>query len=161
MSWHSAMLATHIGSGILAILAGTAAVAARKGGVFHARAGTWFFAAMLVLGTSAAALEPFRRPQPGSPVVGIFVCYFVLTSWVTARRRDGRTGRFEACAGTVAVAVAAAMFAGGLGGAAPAGRNPALFLGALCLLAGLLDFNAVLRRRLTPAQRVSRHLWRM
>ena len=64
-------------------------------------AGTWFFVAMLVLGVSASILEPYRSP-PGSPIGGIVpVCYFVATSWVTARRRDGTTGKFEiaACAG--------------------------------------------------------------
>ncbi|MEA3053140.1 MAG: hypothetical protein QOG72_2043 [Sphingomonadales bacterium] len=162
MSWHSAMLATHIGSGILAILAGTAAVTARKGGVLHARAGTWFFAAMLVLGTSAAILEPFRRPHPGSPVDGNYGCYFVATSWVAARRRDGTTGRFEIAACMAALGLAALMVWGGFTGATtPAGRGPVFSLGGLCLLAGLLDRNAILRAKLTAAQRISRHLWRM
>ena len=35
-------------------------------------------------GITASLLEPFRTP-PGSPVGGIMVCYFVLTSWVAAR----------------------------------------------------------------------------
>jgi len=38
----------------------------------------------------------------------------VLTSWVTARRRDGRTGRFELAAGAAALATAALMIAGAL-----------------------------------------------
>jgi hypothetical protein len=52
---------------------------------------------------------------------------------------------------------------GGFSGAAdtPAGRGPVFALAALCLLAGLLDLNAILRRKLTPVQRISRHLWRM
>jgi hypothetical protein len=83
------ILIIHIASGILALPAGTIAVAARKGSPLHVRAGTWFFASMLVLGITAAILEPFRTPLPGSPVAAIFVCYLVLTSWVTARRRDG------------------------------------------------------------------------
>jgi len=157
-----AVLAVHIGCGIAAIVAGTAAVAARKGGALHARAGTGFVAAMLALGVTASILEPFRRPQPGSPLVGFLVCYFVLTSWVTARRRDGRTGRFEAVAGALALAFAGATVWGGLtGSSTPAGRAPVFILAALCLLAGLLDLAAALRRRLTPAQRISRHLWRM
>jgi len=154
-------LALHIGAGLLALLSGTVAVAARKGGRLHARAGTWFLGAMLVLGATASILEPFRTP-PGSPLVGIFVCYFVLTSWVTARRRDGRTGRFELFAGLVAVAFAAATAWGGLAGATtPAGRGPVFILAALCLFAGLGDLVTVLRKTLTPVQRISRHLWRM
>ena len=88
------LMGIHIAGGLLALPAGTLAVAARKGGRLHARAGTVFFGSMLVLGITASMLEPFRDP-PGSPIGGIIVCYFVATSWVAARRRDGTTGRFE------------------------------------------------------------------
>jgi hypothetical protein len=156
------VMGIHIASGILAIAAGTAAVAARKGGPLHARAGTWFFASMLVLGVTAAVLEPFRTP-PGSPIGGILVCYFVATSWVTARRRDGTTGRFEiiACAG-VLIAAALMVWSGVTGASTtPVGRGPIFVFAGVCLLAGLLDLNAILRAKLTYAQRISRHLWRM
>jgi hypothetical protein len=155
------LLGIHIAAGCLALLFGTAAVAARKGGSLHARAGTGFFAAMLVLGVTASILEPFRTP-PGSPIAGLFVCYFVTTSWVAARRRDGTTGRFEIAACACALGLAGLLTWGGFTGAAPpAGRGPVFALAAVCLLAGLLDLNAILRARLTPAQRIARHLWRM
>ncbi|HMG47764.1 MAG TPA: hypothetical protein VK614_09920 [Allosphingosinicella sp.] len=155
------VMAIHIAGGLLALSAGTLAVIARKGGRLHARAGTWFFGSMLVLGITASMLEPFRSP-PGSPVGGIMVCYFVVTSWVAARRRDGTTGRFEILACAAALGLAALMIWGGFTGATtPAGPGPVFALGGLCLLAGLLDLNAILRAKLTPVQRVSRHLWRM
>ena len=152
----------HIASGIVSLLSGTLAVGARKGGRLHARAGSWFFVSMLVLGVTASILEPFRTP-PGSPIGGLFVCYFVTTSWVAARRRDGRTGTFEMAACAVALGTAAIMAWGAYAGEAttPAGRGPIFATAGLCLLAGLLDLNAVLRRKLTPVQRLSRHLWRM
>ena len=155
------VMAIHIGAGLLALPTGTAAVAARKGGGLHAGAGTTFFAAMMALGITAAMLEPYRTP-PGSPIGGIIVCYFVATSWFAARRRDGTTGIFEmlACAG--ALILGGLTIVGGLQGATtPAGPGPVFAIGGLCLLAGLLDLNAILRARLTPAQRVARHLWRM
>jgi uncharacterized membrane protein len=160
---HQGIMWIHISAGIVAILAGAVAVAARKGGSVHKLAGTWFFGSMLVLGVSASVLEPFRTPEPGSPIVGIFVCYFILTSWVTARRRDGATGRFELAACVVALGIAAATLWSGLtgGSSTPVGRGPVFVVAGLCLLAGLLDLNAVLRKVLTPAQRISRHLWRM
>jgi len=159
---HLGLMWVHIASGMVALAAGTAAVAARKGGRVHGSAGTWFFAAMLTLGITASILEPFRSPTPGSPVGGILVCYFVVTSWVTARRRDGATGRFEIVACSAALGMAGLMIWGGLTGATtPAGPGPVFALGGVCLLAGLLDLNAVLRRKLTAAQRISRHLWRM
>jgi hypothetical protein len=158
---HQGIMGIHIAGGMVALASGAAAVAARKGGAVHAFAGTWFFAAMLVLGVTAAILEPFRSP-PGSPIGGIMVCYFVATSWVAARRRDGTTGRFEIVACAAALGLAALMVWGGFTGATtPAGRGPVFALGGLCLLAGLLDLNAILRAKLTAAQRISRHLWRM
>jgi hypothetical protein len=162
-SWvHQGIIWIHIAGGMVALVSGTAAVGARKGGAMHARAGTWFFASMLVLGVTASILEPFRSP-PGSPIGGIMVCYFVATSWVTARRRDGTTGRFEMIACIVALGTAALMAWGGFMGDAstPAGRGPVFALAGLCLLAGLGDLKAILRRKLTPVQRISRHLWRM
>jgi len=87
----------------------------------------------------------------------------VLTGWVAARRRGRAGGKFEIAAGTVAIAVAAAMAWGGLSGSTttPAGRGPIFILAGLCLLAGLGDLRTVLRGTLTPVQRLSRHLWRM
>ena len=158
---HQGIMGIHIAGGMVALVSGAVAVAARKGGVMHARAGTVFFAAMLVLGVTASILEPFRQP-PGSPLAGVFVCYFVLTSWVTARRRDGTTGKFEIAACTVALGTAALMAWGGLtGSTTPSGSGPVFVLAGFCLLAGLGDLNAILRRKLSPAQRIARHLWRM
>ena len=156
------LMAIHIGAGLAALPAGTVAVVARKGGRLHARAGTAFFGAMLVLGITAALLEPYRNP-PGSPVGGIIVCYFVATSWVAARRRDGRTGRFEIIACASALLLGSLMAYGAVigAGSTPVGRGPVFFMAGLVLFAGLLDLNAILRAPLAPTQRLSRHLWRM
>ena len=157
------LMAIHIAAGILALPAGAVAVTARKGARLHARAGTAFFGSMLGLGITAAILEPFRTPEPGSPVAALFVLYFVMTSWVAARRRDGITGKFEMFACAAALGTAAFMIWGAAmdGATTPAGPGVIYALASICLLAGLLDLNAVLRRRLTPAQRIARHLWRM
>ncbi|MDP8912748.1 MAG: hypothetical protein M3N39_04130, partial [Pseudomonadota bacterium] len=93
---------------------------------------------------------------------GVLTCYFVATSWVAARRRDGTTGKFEIAACAVALGGAAATVWHVLtGGTTPAGSGPLFAFAAICLLAGLLDLKAILRRKLTSAQRLSRHLWRM
>lgn len=156
------VMAIHIGAGLLALPSGTVAVVARKGGRLHARAGTLFFGSMIVLGITAAILEPFRTP-PGSPIAGLFVCYFAATSWVTARRPDGTTGWFETVACAAALFTAALMIWGAVmeGATTPAGPAVIYVLASVCLLAGLLDLNAILRQKLTPAQRIARHLWRM
>ncbi|HYD14104.1 MAG TPA: hypothetical protein VEC11_14755 [Allosphingosinicella sp.] len=156
------VMAIHIAGGVLALPAGTIAVAARKGGRLHAWSGTLFFGAMLVLGITAALLEPWRNP-PGSPIGGLIVCYFVATSWMAARRGDGRTGRFEVIACAAALGLGALMLYGAFtgAGATPVGRGPVFAMTGLVLLAGLLDLNAILRAPLSRAQRLSRHLWRM
>ena len=158
----NAVMWIHIAGGMIALLAGTAAVAARKGGRVHGSAGTWFAASMLVLGITAAILGPFKTP-PDSPLGGILVCYFVATSWVTARRRDGTTGLFEilACVFVLGASAATAWAASNGTATSPVGSGPVFAFAAICLLAGLLDLNAILRRKLTPTQRLSRHLWRM
>jgi uncharacterized membrane protein len=160
----NAMTWLHIAGGAAALVAGAVAVAARKGGRLHARAGTAFAVAMLVLGLTAALIAWLEGKEAGLGIGGILTCYFVATSWVAARRRDGTTGGFEIAACIVALAGAAAMAWGGLTAAlppTPVGRGPVFALAAICLLAGLLDLNVVLRGRMTPAQRLSRHLWRM
>ena len=157
----NAVMWIHIAGGSAALLAGAVAAAARKGGSWHAKTGTAFVAAMLVLGVTASMLEPYRTP-PGSPIGGILVCYFVLTAWMTARRRDGTTGWFEKAACAAALGTGGLMIWGASTGATtPAGPGPVFALGFVCLLAGLLDLNVVLRGRMTPTQRLSRHVWRI
>jgi hypothetical protein len=149
----------HIGAGCVALVAGTAAAAARKGGRLHANAGLCFVASMMVLGLSASILAILIE-RPGQWAAGFFVGYFVLTSWLAARRRDG-TGWFEkiACA-VMLVAGLLVLWDAFNGATTPAGRVPFFVFAGICLLAGLLDLKAILRG-LTPAQRISRHLWRM
>ncbi len=157
----NAILWIHVAGGSIALLTGTVAAAARKGGAAHGLAGTAFCLSMLVLGISAALLEPFRTP-PGSPVGGIMVCYFVVTGWMTARRREGGPGRIEKTACALVLAGAAATVWGALTGATtPAGPGPLFAFAGVCLLGGLLDLKAIRRSTPTPAQRLSRHLWRM
>jgi hypothetical protein len=153
----------HIAGGSIALLAGALAVAARKGGRLHAGAGTWFAVSMLVLGVTATILAQLNG-EAALGLGGVFTCYFVATSWVTARRRDGRTGRFEMFACAAALMAAGTMVwaaATAIAPPTPVGTGPVYALAGLCLLAGLGDLKAVLRKKLTAAQRLSRHLWRM
>ena len=155
------VLWAHIAGGLVAVLAGFVAVGARKGGRMHMIAGNWFAASMLVLGLSAAVLVGLGF-EDDRGIAGILTCYFVATSWVTARRRDGATSKFEILACTVALSAAAAWLLNGLAGAStPAGPGPVFAFAAVLLIAGLGDLNVVLRKKLSAAQRLSRHLWRM
>lgn len=157
----------HVTAGSAALLAGAAALAFRKGGRLHGQAGTIFFAAMLAMAGSGAVMAALK-PERGTAAIGLFTCYLVATSWMTARRRDGKAGRFELGAFAVALGCAAAMLAFGLQAAAsPTGRLDSLPAGAhypfafLAALAAGLDLNFILRRGVSGRQRIARHLWRM
>jgi len=161
------LLFVHVAAGGTALVAGFGALALRKGGAMHARAGTTFFAAMLVM-TSTGALVAALRPERGTMVVGILTAYLVITSRVTVRRRDGTAGGFEHVAMLVAAACAVAQLSFGLIGINSAtGRFdslPAVAHFPFAVLAALavgLDLNFIRRGHLTGAQRIGRHLWRM
>lgn len=157
----------HILAGSVALIAGAAAMSARKGGPIHARAGSAFFLSMLAMAGTGSVIALFM-PERGTATVGILTCYLVATAWMAARRRTAEAGRFELGAMLVALACAASFLAIGLAGLAePDGRldrlpAPVHFpFFALALLAAALDLNFILRRRLANTQRVARHLWRM
>jgi hypothetical protein len=158
----------HVGAGRAAILVGTIAAAVRKGGTAHARAGTWFTVAMIVLAVSGiipAALKP--DIDVALTASGVIMAYFVATSWMAARRRVGGAGTPERCACAVILALAAAFGWCAIAGARSAeglfaGAPWPLHLGlsALCAVAGILDLRFILSG-LSGRQRIARHLWRM
>lgn len=163
----SAFTLFHVAAGSAGLIAGAAALSVRKGGRLHAKAGTAFFAAMLAMAGTGAAIAA-SISERGTAVIGLFTCYLVATSWMTARRRDGLAGGFERAGLAVALACAAAMLAFALiASASPTGRFDSLPaaahypFGLLAALAAGLDLNFILRGRLARHQRLARHLWRM
>ena len=162
-----ALTMVHVGFGSAALLAGAAGLAVRKGSPLHAKAGTAFFVAMLVMAGTGSVMAALK-PERGTAVIGLFTAYLVITSWMTARRRSGEAGRFELYGFAVALGIAALMLAFGLmASAGPSGRLDSLPAGAhypfafLAALAAALDLNFILRGRLGAGQRIARHLWRM
>ena len=161
------VLLVHIAAGGTALIAGAAGLIFLKGGRLHRKAGTLFFAAMMVM-TASGGLIAASIPQRGTVIIAILTAYLVLTSWHAARRRDGETGRFE-LAGCVAAAMLAAAFlgAGLYATTTPNGRLDSLPaaihfpFAAVAALAALLDLNFILRREHEGVQRIARHVWRM
>src|SRR6266481_7427220 len=91
---YSPALIAHICGGSLGLLSGTAAMAFRKGSSRHVLAGKVFVASMLTMGAFAAYLAIVRH-QPNNIGGGILTSYLIGTAWLTARRRDGETSRFD------------------------------------------------------------------
>jgi uncharacterized membrane protein len=158
------ILLPHILAGSVALLSGAAALYFRKGSIRHVQAGAVFVVAMLAMAGTGAAMAAIAF-EGETAVVAILAMYLVASSWVTARHRDGRAGRFELFAVSVPIACAVALLALGFNAVSnpreevpPAG----LFVfAALAALPAALDVSFILRRRLTGAQRIGRHLWRM
>ncbi|MEA3051011.1 MAG: hypothetical protein QOG84_2847 [Sphingomonadales bacterium] len=161
------MIALHVVAGGVAILSGYAALALPKGGSGHAKAGSVFFAAMLVMATMGGIMA-LAKGDPVTALAGPVVLYLVGTSRRAARLRSGEAARPEIWSLAAAATLALLFLGFGLYAAAQpngriAGYPPAICYvwSAILTLAATLDLNFLLRKRLGTRQRVARHLWRM
>jgi hypothetical protein len=158
-------LVTHFGAALLALAAGTIALAVVKGGRLHKQSGIVFTCAIIITGILASVLSAYEGK---SVVGGLFVCYLVFTAMTTVKTL-ARAGR--------GVDVALMIFPFGMAvlflvqgvvvwqkphhmlAGVPAGMI--LFLGTICLLAAIGDIRMILEGGLRGTRRLARHLWRM
>ncbi len=163
----SPLLPVHIAGGILGLLSGTVALALRKGSSRHALAGKVFVASMLTMGASATILAILKNDQ-GNIGGGFLTFYLLLTAWLTARRKDGETSRWDWAAiaiplvlGILGWMAGVEAIRGGTGekNGVPAGMH--FFLGSVCLLAAAGDVRILTRGGVGGGKRIVRHLWRM
>ena len=165
----AALLIFHITAGGFGIVSGGTALFARKGAWLHRTAGNVFFVSMLLMAASGAAvavLLPAAASLNG--VVAAVTFYLVATSWVTILRKNGEAGAFEVVGLLMALAIGAAGLAFGLKATDSANGDydsiPAgIYFGfaAIGFLGAVLDVSVVVRRGVSGAQRIARHLWRM
>jgi hypothetical protein len=157
-------LVFHIMAGSIALLSGAAALSFRKGSRNHARAGTVFACAMIVMAVLGAAMAGAEGERE-TAVVAVLTFYFVITGWRTARRRDAQANPFARWAFLVPATCAIALFLFGVDAVEhprPEVPPSGLFVfAALALLPAALDLNFLFRRGLSGSQRIARHLWRM
>ena len=165
--WFSPILILHISAGILGMMSGTAAISFRKGSPRHALAGRVFVTSMLTMAAAAVYLAIVKH-QPNNLGGGILTCYLILTAWLTARRRDGETSKYDWSALLIPLAIGVLGWSNGVHAffsetgskyGVPAGMH--LFMGTVCLLAAAGDVRMLLRGGVFGTQRVVRHLWRM
>ena len=161
------ILVVHICAGTLGLLSGTAAMSFRKGSPRHVLAGKVFVASMLTMAAVAVYLAIVRH-QPNNIGGGILTFYLIGTAWLTARRRDGETSRFDWVALLIPLAIGILGWMNGLDAVhsptgskygVPAGMH--LFMGSVCLLAAARDVRMLVRGGVLGAKRIARHLWRM
>jgi hypothetical protein len=164
---YSPLLLIHICSGVIGLFSGAAAVIFRKGSRNHARAGNVFVLSMMSLSASGVYLA-VSKSQPGNILGGVLTFYLVVTAWMTARRREERTGLFEWGALLAAVGIGAATMTLGVEAAtSPTGlkydypAGPYFFLGSIAVLSIVGDVRLLLRGGISGTKRLARHLWRM
>ena len=164
---YSPILLVHIAGGTVGLLAGTAAIIFRKGSARHALAGRIFVVAMLIMGSLAAYLAIVRH-QPANFGGGVFTFYLILTAWLTARRRDGETARFDWLLLVIPLALGTLTWVNGIAivrsGVDPPDGVPvgmSFFMGSIMLLAAAGDVRMLVGEGIAGAKRIARHLWRM
>jgi hypothetical protein len=164
---YSPILMVHICGGTLGLLSGTAAMSFRKGSPRHVLAGKVFVASMLTMGAVAVYLAIVRH-QPNNIGGGIITIYLIGTAWLTARRRDGETSRFDWVVLLVPLTLGILTWVNGIrvvrSGAdsqdgVPVGMT--FFMGSVMLLAAAGDVRMLVRGGVVGAKRIARHLWRM
>jgi hypothetical protein len=123
----------------------------RKGSRRHVLAGRIFVASMLTMGAFAVYLA-ITRNQPNNIGGGIFTFYLVGTAWLTARRREGETSRFDWLTLLVPLALGILSWMGGIktvrSGASSQDGVPVgmtFFLGTVMLLAAVGDVRMLVR----------------
>jgi uncharacterized membrane protein len=156
------LLILHILGGTVGLLAGTFALAVRKGGRLHRASGNVFTIAMLTLASSALCLA-IMKSQRGNIIGSIVTFYMITTAWLAGRSR--KIGRADWVALLAGLGGAAAVITFGVltlhhpDKNAPAGMS--FFMGGVILLAAAGDIRMLARGGITGRPRVTRHLWRM
>ena len=163
----SPILAVHIAGGTMGLVTGAAALIFRKGSRWHALAGKVFVASMLTMAAGATYLA-IQKHESGNIGGGILTFYMILTAWLTARRRDGTTSKFDWLAMLIPLALGSLTWISGVqklrttgppADGVPGGMN--IFLGSVMLLAAAGDVRMLLRGGVSGTKRIARHLWRM
>ncbi|HEY2461795.1 MAG TPA: hypothetical protein VGI16_13365 [Candidatus Acidoferrum sp.] len=164
---YSLILAVHICAGTLGLLSGTAAICFRKGSRGHILAGRVFVVSMVTMGVGAVYLGIVKN-QPNNVSGGILTVYLIGTAWLTARRRDGETSRFDWALMLVPLALGIFTWVGGIkvvrSGESSQDGVPvgmAFFMGTIMMLAASGDLRMLLGGGVSGAKRIARHLWRM
>jgi uncharacterized membrane protein len=164
---YSPILLVHISGGTLGLLSGTAAMIFRKGSRRHALAGRIFVVAMLTM-ASLAVYIAVGRHEPSNIGGGIFTFYLIGTAWLTARRKDGETNRFDWVVLLIPLALGILTWMNGVsivrsGVDSPDGVPVGMtfFMGSVMLLAAVGDLRMLVGGGVAGAKRIARHLWRM
>ena len=162
------VLGVHFAAGLVAIIAGTIALAVAKGGRLHKRTGLVFTWAMVVLGLTAAGIGTYEN-RPGQVFGGLLAAYLVFSAMTTVKSLPGVGRRVDVGLMILAFGYAVVSLYGGVNewldpAVEVVGRPrvvPPLVIGTVMLLAAFGDLRAIRAGGLRGSRRLARHLWRM
>src|SRR5258708_4279421 len=164
---YSPILIVHICGGSVGLLSGPGEMLFGKVPPRHVLAGRVFVASMLIMGVFAVYLA-ITRHQPSNIGGGFLTVYLIGTAWLTARRRDGETTRFDWVVLLIPLAIGILLWMNGIevlrsGVGSPDGVPVGMmfFMGSVCLLAAAGDVRMLVRGGVAGAKRIARHLWRI
>ena len=162
------LLPIHIAAGVLAMVLGFVALAARKGDMLHRRSGLLFVYAMLTMGISGSILALHKSWTNVNALGGFMSAYFVITALTTVRPVSAWTKSLNHVA--LLVAIALLSIEAGLGFKALASPGGTLngvpffmlfFMATVTALAAGGDLRLMWVGALPASARLARHLWRM
>jgi uncharacterized membrane protein len=158
------VLAFHVATGMIALVAGFIAIVVRKGGEWHRRGGIVFVYSMLATGITAMGIAVYE----GKPAGGVVIVYFVFTAWTAVKTLPGAGRRVDITLMMLAFALAAGEYVRGFTaigrpgnqiGGVPAGMM--FFMATILLLASIGDARMIRAGGIQGTRRIARHLWRM
>jgi uncharacterized membrane protein len=158
------VLAFHVATGMIALVAGFLAIGVRKGGEWHRRSGIAFVYAMLATGITAMGIALYE----GKPAGGVVIVYFVLTAWTAVKTLPGAGRGVDITLMVLAAALSAGEYVRGFTaldrpgnqiGGVPAGMM--FFMATILLLAAIGDARMIRAGGVRGTRRIARHLWRM
>ncbi len=159
-------LTVHIAAGGLALVTGFIALFVAKGGRLHRTSGLVFVGAMVVMGSTGAAIAAMLG-ENGNVLGGMLAAYLVVTAVTTVRSVPGSRW-VDLTAMTVALAFGLIGVTTGLDilarGEFTEAGVPApmyLFMGTVALAAAVSDVRVIRFGSLSGRPRLIRHLWRM
>jgi uncharacterized membrane protein len=164
---YSPIMLVHIAGGSMGLLSGTAAIVFRKGSPRHVLAGRIFVVAMLIM-AAAATYIAYVKNQPSNVGGGILTFYLILTAWLTARRGNTETSRWDWALMLVPLGLGILTWMSGIRilrsghtseNGVPVGMN--FFMGTVMLLAAAGDVRMLVGNGVAGTRRIARHLWRM
>jgi uncharacterized membrane protein len=157
----------HVVAGSLAVLAGALALLTKKGAKSHRQFGKVFLLSMIVMAIEGALIA-YLKPMMISVLAGVFTVYLVATGFAAVKTPAGKLSQFDYFAPILALGVA---IAGSVYGVLALNHSTGLkdgfsadayfFFAILATAAFALDIRMLVRRGISGAHRIARHLWRM